>query len=154
MVLTQTGLVWVLLARSNDAVAVWMCALVLDSSGSGDTGVVPLCHLLATHTIMCVWLVVVHPWISALASCQALITPRTSGIDCTAPCGPVSCQRGPVRPCPALNVRLLPISPIQPTLSCCLCGLVFLILRTNQSSHLASGKPPVVPRIFPILHSC
>ena len=43
--------------------------------------------------------------------------------------------------------------PSGQLLSCCLRGLVFLVLRTDQSSYLSSGKPPVAPRIFPVLHS-
>ena len=95
-VLTQNGPVGVLLARLHNALAAWTRALVLDCNGSGDTGVVSLCHLLATHTIMCVWLAVVHPRIGALTSRQALITPGTSKVDCIVPHGPVSRQCGPI----------------------------------------------------------
>ena len=141
-----------LLACLHDALAVWTRALVLDYNGSGDTGPVPLCHLLATNVITCVWLIVVHLWISALTSRQALITPGTNGVNCTVPRGPVSYQCIPIRLCPALTVRLLRIFPIQLAPSFYLCGLVFLILRANHSSHLSSGKPPATPRIFPVLH--
>ena len=84
---------------------------------------------------------------------RALITPRTRGVDCTAPRSPVSHQRGPITPCPALTVRLLRISTIQLAPSCCLCGLVFLVMRTDDSPHLSFGEPPRAPRIFPVLHS-
>ena len=68
MIVTRTGLVWVLLACLHDAMATWMRALVLDCNGSGNTGVVSLCHLLATHVITCVWPTAVHPRVSALTS--------------------------------------------------------------------------------------
>ena len=127
--------------------------LVLNCNGSGNTGAVPLCHLLATHVITCVWLAAVHPRTGTLASRQALITPGTYGVDCTVPRGPVSGEWGVIRPRPALHVHLLRISPIRPTPSCYLRGLVFLVLRPNQSSHLSSGKPPTASRIFLVLHS-
>ena len=112
-----------------------------------------MCHLLATHVITCVWPVAIHPQIGVLALRQALITPRTNRVDCIVPRGPVSHQRGPIRPRLALSVHLLRISPIRPALSCYLCRLVFLVLQTNQSSHLSSGEPLAAPRIFQVLHS-
>ena len=139
MVLTQIGPIWVLLAHSR-------CTGCLDTRSSA----MPLCHLLATHVITCVWPIVVHPRISAPASCQALITLGTSRVDCMVPRGPVS---GPVRPRLALTICLLHISPIRPTPLCYLCGLVFLVLQTFHSSHLSYGNPPIAPRIFPVLHS-
>ena len=72
MVLTQIGPVWVLLACLHDALATWMRALVLDCNGSGDIGIVSLCHLLATHVIKCVWPAAVHPRTGALV----LLRPR------------------------------------------------------------------------------
>ena len=131
-----------------------MRALVLDCNGSGDTSVVSLCHLLAPHVITCVWPAAVHPRTNALASRQALIPLGTCGVDCTVPRNPISHQCGLVRPHLALHVHLLRISTIRLGPSCCLRGLVFITMQSNQSSHLASGKPPVVPQIFPILHSC
>ena len=112
-----------------------------------------MCHLLATHIITCVWPATVRPRTGALASHQGLITPGTGGVDCMVPCGPISRQHGPIRPCPTLNVRLLHISPIWPAPSCYLCGLVFLVLRPDHSSHLSFGEPLATPRIFLVLHS-
>ena len=77
------------------------------------------------------------PSYRALTSRQALITPGTCGVDCTVPSGPISCQCSPMRPRPALHIRLLRISPIRPAPSCCLRGLVFYALRPDQSSHLS-----------------
>ena len=65
-------------------------ALVLGYNWSGDTGVVPLCHLLATNVMTCVWPTVVHPQIGAFMSCQALITPRHLRDDCVTLRGPIS----------------------------------------------------------------
>ena len=93
------------------------------------------------------------PRTGELPSCQALITPGTCKVDCTIPRSPISRQRGPIRLRPALSVQLLCISPIRPTPSCCLRGLVFLVLRTDQSSHLFSSKPPATSQTFPVLHS-
>ena len=44
--------------------------------------------------------------------------------------------------------------PSPPTVatSCYLHGLVFLTLRTDQSSSHTFGKPPIAPRIFPVSH--
>ena len=128
IVLTRIGPVWVPLACLHDALASWTRALVLDCNGSGDIGVVSLRHVLATHVITCVWPTAVHPRIGVLTSCQALITLGTNGVDCTLPRGPISRQHGLVIPRPTLSVHLLRISPIQPALSCCLRGLVFLVL--------------------------
>ena len=97
-----------------------MRTLVLDCNRSGDTGALSLCHLLATYVITCVWLAVFHPRISALASCQALITLGTSKVDCTVPRAPVNRQCGPVRLQLALNICLLCISPSgQPSRAVC-----------------------------------
>ena len=49
--------------------------------------------------------------------------------------------------------RFLRFPPTRPAPSCCLCGLVFLVLQTDQSSYLSSSKPPTAPRIFLALHS-
>ena len=121
---------------------------MLDFNGSGDTGAMPLSHLLAAHIIIRVWPVVVHPRIGTLASYQALITSRTSGVDCTAPHGPVSHQCSPIRPHPTLTVCLLRISPMQLAPPCYLCKLVFLVLQPNQTSLSPTGELPIAPRIF------
>ena len=76
----------------------------------------------------------------------------TNGVDCTASHGPTNCQYGPVRPRPVVSVRFLRIPPTQPTPSCYLCGLVFHVLRPDQSSHLSSSKPPATSWIFPVRH--
>ena len=132
-----------LLARLHNALAAWACALVLGCNGSGNTGVVSLCHLLATHVITCVWPAAIHPRTGALASRQALITPGTCGVDCTVPHGPISRQYGPVRLRPALSVHLLRISPIRPTPSCCLRVLVFFILYDLTSLLICPlASPP------------
>ena len=80
-----------LLAHLHDALAAWTHALVLDCNGSGDTSDAFLCHLLATHVIMCVWPAIVHPQIGALMSSQALMTPGTNKVDHIVPRGPISC---------------------------------------------------------------
>ena len=77
----------------------------------------------------------------------------TSGVDCTVPHGPTNCQYGPVRLHRAVSICFLRIPPTWLAPSCCLHGLVFLVLRPDQSSHLSSSKPPATPWIFPALHS-
>ena len=142
-----------LLACSHDALPAGMRALVLGCNRSGDIGAVSLCHLLATHVITCVWLASVHPRTGALVSLQALIAPGACEVDCTVPRGLVSRQCGLVRPRFALSVHLMHISPIWPTPSWYMHGLLFLVLRPNHSSHLSSGKPSASSWIFPVCHS-
>ena len=142
VVLTQNGPVLGLLACSHNALVAWMSALALGCNGSGDTSAMPLCHLLATHVITCVWPAAVHPRIGAIMSRQALITPRTNGVHCAIPCSPVSSQHGPVKPCPALTIRLLRISSIWLAPSCFCTGLFSLFCKPTSplicplASHL------------------
>ena len=88
------------------------CALVLCCNGSGDTGAVSLCQLLATHVRTCDWFATVHPRIGGLTSRQALVTPWDQQVDCTASCGPTNRKYGLVRPCPAVSVRFLRFPPL------------------------------------------
>ena len=76
-----------------------------------------------------------------------------NGVDCIVPHGPTNRQYGPVRPRPTVSVRFLHIPPTRPTPSCCLHGLVFRILRPDQSFHLSSCEPPATSWIFPVLYS-
>ena len=52
-----------------------------------------------------------------------------------------------------MSVHFLCIPPTRPTPSCYLRGLVFLVLRPNQSSHLSSSEPPATSWISPVHHS-
>ena len=72
-----------------------------------------------------------------------------NGADCTMPRGPTNRQYGPVRLRPAVSVHFLRIPPTRSAPSCCLHGLVFGILRPDQSSHLSFGEPPATSWIFP-----
>ena len=69
------------------------------------------------------------------------------------PRGPTNCQYGPGRPRPAVSICFLRIPPTRPAPSCCLRGLVFCILRPDQSSHLSPGEPPATSWIFLVCQS-
>ena len=154
MVLTRTGPVWVLLACLHDALAAWTCAHWCWTAMGVATLVLCLCAISWPHTSSRVCGLQPFTLVPAHSHhARPLITPGTCEVDCTVPRSPISCQCSPVRPRPALSVHLLRISPIRPAPSCCLCGLVFLVLRPDQSSHLSSGKPPAASWIFPVRHS-
>ena len=77
----------------------------------------------------------------------------TLGVDCTMPRGPTNRQYGLVKLRLAVSFHFLRIPPTRPAPSCCLCGLVFRVLRPDQSSLLSFDEPPATSWIFPVRHS-